>query len=166
MSYADACSLLGPKAKQLLASHSAFDVDLRRNVRFTADSFKMSFKPVSRASVTIQTSDQKKSTLSFDCSQCKTVCEHVGAAFSLILEEKVALGLAAPPDPIEQTEALSNEALVERELAARQKRADDEKMSVRAVDPKKPWTDSRVRSKLSGKTYRVALRGLQRGESY
>ena len=166
LSYADACSLLGPKAKQLLASHSAFDVDLRRNVRFTADSFKMSFKPVSRASVTIQTSVQKKSTLSFDCSQCKTVCDHVGAAVSLILEEKVALGLAAPPDPIEQTEVLSDEALVERELAARQKRADDEKMSVRAVDPKKPWTDYRVRSKLSGKTYRVALRGLQRGESY
>ena len=33
-------------------------------------------------------------------------------------------------------------------------------------DPKEPWTDYVVTSQLSGKTYRVALRGEQRGESY
>ena len=39
-------------------------------------------------------------------------------------------------------------------------------MSVRAVDAAQPWTDYVVRNHLSGKTYRVALRGLEPGDSY
>src|SRR3984893_1014406 len=39
-------------------------------------------------------------------------------------------------------------------------------MAVRAVDPDRPWTDYTVTNRLSGKTYRVALRGLEPGVSY
>ncbi|MBM4002405.1 MAG: hypothetical protein FJ295_03840 [Planctomycetes bacterium] len=31
------------------------------------------------------------------CTRCETACEHIGAVFSLILEEKMTLGLASPP---------------------------------------------------------------------
>ena len=39
-------------------------------------------------------------------------------------------------------------------------------MSVKARDPKRPWTDYLVTNRLSGKTYRVALRGSEAGDSY
>jgi hypothetical protein len=39
-------------------------------------------------------------------------------------------------------------------------------MQVKAMVPGAPWTDYTVASALSGKTYRVALRGMQRGQSY
>jgi hypothetical protein len=32
------------------------------------------------------------------CSRCARACEHVGAALSAVLEDKIALGLADPPD--------------------------------------------------------------------
>jgi len=38
---------------------------------------------------------------------CQGICEHVGAAFALILEEKTALGLARPPDKRPPVESLS-----------------------------------------------------------
>ena len=64
------------------------------------------------------------------CSGCSRPCEHVGAALSLILEEKLTLGLAqAPPDP-RPVEGLSEEALIEQALAERAERARVEKMRV------------------------------------
>jgi superfamily II DNA or RNA helicase len=85
---------------------------------------------------------------------------------SLVLEEKTALGLAAPPAEHSPAEALSEEELVERALSERQERARTERMAVRAGDPARPWTDYAVTNKASGKTYRVALRGTERGEAY
>ncbi len=39
---------------------------------------------------------EARNRLRFNCTACQTLCEHVGAAVSLVLEEKTALGLAAP----------------------------------------------------------------------
>lgn len=166
LSYNDTCKLLGPQAKRLLGSLSSFDMDIQQNVRLTLRRLTISFKPISKAIVTIQYSERSKSYLMFRCSQCDSNCEHIGAAFSLILEEKVALGLAEEPEPFETTSELSDAELIELELAARVKRAEEEKMAVRSTDPDSPWADYRVRSKQSGKTYRVALRGMSRGDSY
>ena len=98
---------------------------------------------------------------------CQRICEHLGAAFSLILEEKTSLGLAAPPpehrSPIE---SLDEDELIERALAERAERARTEKMKVKSIDAGRPWTDYIVTNHLSGKTYRVALRGLEPGDSY
>ena len=92
---------------------------------------------------------------------------HVGATFSLILEEKSALGLAAPPpEPRTPAESLSEDELVERALADRAERAKTEKMKVVAADDTKPWTDYIITSRVSGKSYRVSLRGLETGDSY
>ena len=50
--------------------------------------------------------------------------------------------------------------LIARALADRTERAKIEKMKVQSADPKRPWTDYTVTNRLSGKSYRVALRGL------
>ena len=56
--------------------------------------------------------------------------------------------------------------MLEFALRERQKRAKEEKFRITSADPTKPWTDYTVASALSGKTYRVALRGEERGQSY
>ena len=45
--------------------------------------------------------------LHWSCTACESLCEHVGAAFSLILDEKMALGLSAPPPERVPVESLS-----------------------------------------------------------
>jgi superfamily II DNA or RNA helicase len=84
----------------------------------------------------------------------------------LILEEKLALGLAIPPPDKAPLETLSEEQLVQRALEERAERVRQEKMSLESADPEQVWTDYRVTSQASGKSYRVALRGFRRGESY
>ena len=104
--------------------------------------------------------------MNFRCSSCTTSCEHQGAAFSLILEEKLALGLAAPPPEKVPVESLSDEELVQQAVEERAERAGTEKMRINSLSPRELWTDYTVTNYASGKTYRVALRGWERGESY
>jgi superfamily II DNA or RNA helicase len=84
----------------------------------------------------------------------------------MLLEAKTALGLAAPPPERIPVESLSEEELVARALAEREERARKEKFRMQSSDPRTPWTDYTLTSAASGKTYRVALRGLERGISY
>ena len=84
------------------------------------------------------------------------------AAFSVVLEDKVTLGLAEPPPDVET----GLRGLVECAIAERTERARAEKMSLRATDSTRPWTDYTVTSAESGRTYRVALRSERRGDSY
>jgi len=72
---------------------------------------------------------------------CPTHCEHVGAAVSLILEEKMALGLAAPPVEEMPLEHLNEQQLVERALTERAERARTERFRLKAHDPRQPWND-------------------------
>ncbi|MEX2559540.1 MAG: SNF2-related protein, partial [Pirellulales bacterium] len=99
-------------------------------------------------------------------SCCEVACEHAGAAFSLILEEKLSLGLAAAPTPRVPVESLEEAELVANALAERAERAKGEPMAVKSLDPSRPWTDYTVTNRASGKTYRVALRGVEPGDSY
>ncbi len=116
--------------------------------------------------MTITTMAEAKNRLRFNCTACQTVCEHIGAAVSLVLEEKTALGLAAEPDERRPLETLSEQELLEQALRDRQERAQTEKFRLQSSDPKQPWADYTVTSALSGKTYRVALRGEERGDSF
>jgi hypothetical protein len=63
-------------------------------------------------------------------------------------------------------ESLSEEALVQQALAERQQRAIEEKMHLKSMQPKRLWTDYVITNQASGKSYRIALRGWQPGESY
>jgi superfamily II DNA or RNA helicase len=93
-------------------------------------------------------------------------CDHQGAALSLILEEKLSLGLSAPPPERIPMESLSDEALLKDAIADRTQRAQTEKMRLQSLDPRTLWTDYTLTSQVSGKSYRIALRGWELGESY
>ena len=169
LTYVRACQLLGPEGAQLIRQGSNHDIDVQRDVYLRGDLFRVKFPNASGGKntvATITTMAAANNRLKFNCTACETICEHIGAAVSLVLEEKTSLGLAAPPDENRPTELLSESELVEHALHERQERAKSEKFRVTSSDAAKPWTDYTVASALSGKTYRVALRGEERGQSY
>ena len=172
LSYNQACKLLGPEGKTLIQQGSAYEPeDLDRDVYLGDDLFRFNLRNTGWGDgidpiVTITLMAEEEQRLRFNCTHCATMCEHIGAAVSLILEEKSALGLAAlPPDQIPM-ESLSEDELVAQALAERAERAKEETFRLHSRNSKKPWTDYMISSASSGKTYRVALRGEERGQSY
>ncbi|HVX59478.1 MAG TPA: DEAD/DEAH box helicase [Pirellulales bacterium] len=171
LTFVEACKLLGPQGKKLIQqSANLWDFNIDEDVFLGDDLFRLRF-PGEFADggplvVTITLMAEARQRLHFNCTRCTEACEHVGAAFSLILEDKLALGLAAAPPPRVAVESLSEAELVERALAERAERAKTEKMTIQAADASRPWTDYVVTNRLSGKSYRVALRGVERGDSY
>jgi len=175
LTYAGAVRLLGADGKRLLMEGGKREVNIDEHVYFGDDLLRVSF-PEERvrvagkweptiASVTLMA--DKRDRLHLNCNACDGVCVHLGALFSLVLEDKTALGLAeAPPDLQSPYEMLTEAQLVERALAERRERAQTEPMRVKAEDADIPWTDYVVTNTVSGKSYRVALRGLMAGQSY
>jgi len=163
LTYSQACKLLGPRGGKLIRSGGKYEVDLVEQVAFTKDLFRLN---LGDAVVTIRLDDGRDQRLHIQCSKCNTACLHRGAAVSLILEEKLALGLAAPPPERVPIESLSDEELISQAIEERVERAQTEKMRVKSLDPGELWTDYTVMNHSSGKTYRVALRGWERGESF
>ncbi len=172
LTFQDACKLLGPEGKQLMQkSANRWDFVISEDVYLSADLFRLRFpEPFnddSPLTVTITLMSEAKQRLQYCCNRCETACEHVGAAFAMILEDKLRLGLAAPPPPPRvPVESLGEDELVERALADRRQRAREEKMTIKSTDVDRPWTDYLVTNLLSGKTYRVTLHGLEPGDSY
>jgi hypothetical protein len=163
LTYRQACKLLGPEGPQLIRAGGKYEIDITEQVVLKNDLFRLSLDD---AVVTISLRPERNQRLHFDCSACTTACAHVGAAFSLILEEKLALGLSAPPPERIPVESLSDKELAEQAIADRVERAKSEKMELRSIDSNKLWTDYTITNSSSGKTYRVALRGWERGDSY
>ena len=163
-----ACRMLGPRGPKLIQQGGAHHVDVPSQVYFQGDLFRLRLpaekgKPVV---VTITVRADRPNRMLYNCTVCVGPCHHVGTALSVILEEKVQLGLAAPPPDTNGKVDLSDEQLCAQALAERDDRAQSEKMQTKSLNPSRPWTDYLVTSQLSGKTYRVALRGAERGESY
>jgi superfamily II DNA or RNA helicase len=163
LNFVQACKLLGPDAPRLIRRGGGWEISIDDQVYLGDDLFRLS---LNGAVVTITLIGSTPQRLHWNCTNCTSACEHVGAAFSLILEEKMALGLAAPPPERVPIESLGEEELAQRAVSERQERAKAERMSVRSSDPNVLWTDYFVTNAESGKTYRVALRGWQPGESY
>ncbi|MCC7084268.1 MAG: DEAD/DEAH box helicase [Pirellulales bacterium] len=167
LSFEQACKLLGPEGKKLIVSGSRREINLNDDVYFGGDLLRVTFHgpdgPEAIATLTMAT--HVKDRLAWNCDSCKMACEHVGAVLSTVLEHKTQLGLAAPPDRKPAVEQSDDEATI-RALDERKDRARTEKMKIASSDQAKPWADYAVTSLLSGKTYRVALRGLKPGESY
>ena len=78
----------------------------------------------------------------------------------------MALGLAAPPAERVPLESLSDEQLIVQALNERAERARSEKMVLQSKQPDRLWTDYTITSAASGKTYRLVLRGWERGQSF
>ena len=163
LSFTQACKLLGEDGKRMIQQGGKCDIDIDEDVSMGGDTFRLSLP---NCVVTIALSAEATQRLRWDCTMCSNACEHVGAALSLILEEKSALGLAAPPPERQPVESLSDEELVDQAIEERRERAEGERMRVTSTEAKKLWSDYTVASALSGKTYRVALRGWERYESY
>ena len=171
LTFLDACKLLGPSgAKLIQKGGNLWDIKIDEDVFLGDDLFRLRLPEKTPdgqpLTVSITLMAEARQRLHWNCSQCFHACEHVGAAFSLILEDKLALGLAAPPTPRVPIESLDEDELVAKALAERAERAKIEKMAVRAADAERPWTDYTVTNKTSGKSYRIALRGLEPGVSY
>jgi len=169
LGFLQACKLLGENGKQLIQAGARYEIVIDEQVSSSGEAFRLQLpSPTSTSDVvvTITRADDGRQWLRWSCSACETACEHAGAAFSLILEEKMALGLAAPPPERTPVDSLGEEELVRTAVEERAVRAREEKMKVRSADPGKLWTDYTAISAASGKTYRVALRGEERGASY
>src|SRR5262245_21397027 len=171
LTFLDACKLLGAEGRKLIQKNAnAWDIKIDEHVFLGEDLFRLripgEFESDEPVIVTITLMAEAPQRLCWNCTACDGACEHVGAAFSLILEEKMALGLAAPPKPRVPVESLDEEQLVQRALAERAERARIEKMKVQSADPSRAWTDYTVTNRLTGKSYRVALRGTEPGDSY
>src|SRR5262245_12794161 len=138
LTFLDACKILGPNGSKLIQKHANnWDIDIENDVLLREDQFSVRV-PVTDGpapTVTIKLADDVKKRLHWNCDRCYEACAHVGAVFSLILEEKTALGLAIPPAPRVAIESLDEDELVTRALAERAERARIEKMAVRTADP-------------------------------
>ncbi len=170
LTYARAVPLLGENGAKLIVAGSRREIDLKQQVYNGRDLFRVTFPGTGRgpseAIVTLTLLTMGPDRLHWNCTACKVPCEHVGAAFSLILNQKTALGFAVVPRDEDEVRPTTEEELIHQALAERSQRAQVEKMNVTSADLSTPWADYAVTSALSGKTYRVALRGTARGDSY
>ncbi len=164
LNFKQACKLLGPEGASIIRKGGKYSIELTDDTVYL-DNELFSIK-VHDALVIIRLADDRRNRLFFQCDQCKDLCHHIGAAFSVVLEEKTVLGLARPPDQGEPAESLGEDELIERTLQERKERAQSEPMAVKSAEPLLLWTDYLVTNSLSGKSYRVALRGWDRGQSY
>lgn len=163
LTFARAAKLLGSQGSQLIAAGGKYDIDIATQVEFDRRKFRLA---MNGSAVTLALSASARDRLEWRCDACDVPCEHAGAAFSLILEEKLALGLAGAPPERAPVEGATEDALVAQALAERQERARTERMRLISLDPQQIWTDYTLTNAASGKSYRVALRGWQPGESY
>ncbi len=171
LTYVQACRLLGEEGDKLIQlGGRAFELQSDRDVFLGGDLLRIRVEDneveggVAIASMTLS-SDRKKQ-LALNCDRCDSPCSHLGAALDYLLDAKTVLGLAMPPDEEVPLEHLTPEELRHRMLADREKRAAEEKMKVRSIQPERPWSDYVVTSGGSGRTYRVAIRSLDGEDSY
>src|SRR2546426_11542847 len=172
LSDSETVKLLGSDGRKLLRAGDKWDFRIEEDVFVGEDLFRLKFplatgeSESARVAVTISLMADCYDRLHWHCTACESLCEHIGAAFSLILDEKMTLGLAIPPPERVPVESLSERELIERAIEERRERARAERLTVKSADPKQPWTDYIATSTISGKTYRVAVRGHEPGESY
>ncbi len=172
LTYQQVGKLLGKDAKRLLRPSQKLlqNVEIDRDVYLRGDLFRMTL-PRSDADrtpvrVTITVKSDKLRRLCLNCDTCHGVCTHTAAALAFVLDEKFALGLSDIPKEGTPLEQLKEDDLELRAIAERAVRAKTERFRIVSQDPRVPWTDYVVTSQGSGKTYRVALRGDERGDSF
>jgi superfamily II DNA or RNA helicase len=168
LTFEQACKLLGDDGKKLIIKGSKREI-AADDIYLGGDLLRVTCRsPTGKveAVATLTLRDERRDRLHWNCDHHFRACEHVGAMFSVVLENKVGLGLAAAPPEREPATELTEEELVARAIADRAERAKTERMKVRSANAETPWTDYTVTSLLSGKTYLVSLRGLEPGQSY
>ena len=165
LTYEQACRHLGTEGRRWVQAGGACSIEIDEQVRLQGGRFRLTLPD---AEVVIRLDSGARQRLLITCSACdgRIGCLHTGAALSLILEEKLTLGLSREPDETPPIETMGEGELLRHVLALREERARTERMLLRSSDPKRLWTDYTIASAASGKTYRVALRGTEPGESF
>ncbi|MEZ6128073.1 MAG: DEAD/DEAH box helicase [Planctomycetaceae bacterium] len=171
LTYYQACQMLGDDgAKLIQRGGRKFEVQSDRDVFLGGDLFRVRVEDAELeggvAIVTLTLQSARAKQLQCNCDQCEVPCDHLGAAVEFLLSAKSELGLAMPPDTSVPLENLTEDELLQRAIAERQDRAAKEVMIVRSMNTDRPWVDYVVTSQQSGRSYRVALRGMEAGESY
>jgi hypothetical protein len=169
LTFEAACKLLGPHGKRLLLEGGVLEIetpeDLLVDDREAVVVWDKS-DSARRATARFVLDPSSPSRLRATCTACDGACLHIGGLLSHILENKSGLGLAAAPPEMALVVSNDDAAIVLAALAERRERAKTERMKIRSQDETRPWTDYAVTNLSSGKTYRVALRGEERGISY
>jgi len=171
LTYRAACRLMGDDdGAERLRQGGKFEINVAEQVYLGGDTLRVNVPDPKladgQAIVTVVEKANRPKGLQLNCDHCASRCDHIAAVLGMVLDEKLTLGLSAPPDPSEPIELLTEDELLRRALADREQRAASEPMTVRSLDPQQPWTDYTITSGQSGKTYRVSLRGFEPGQSY
>ena len=148
-----------------MAEGGKFEID-PSDVRLTDKRFTVSFFIPRHYEFWLEEDLGSKLGLKWGSSEGKKCIPEAGAALTYLLDQKTPLGLAKDPEDKIPMELLDEKQLERRMLVERRERALKEKMTVTSKEEKRPWTDYDVFSQESGKTYRVALRGLEMGTSF
>ena len=135
LTFLEAAKLLGPEGKKLIQkSGNLWSFKIEEHAYLGDDLFRLRIPGESvngqPVVVTITLMAEARNRLHWNCTACEGACEHVGAAFSLILEEKTPLGLAAAPPKRVAVASLSEDELIAKALAERLERAKAEKMKL------------------------------------
>ena len=160
-----AIKILSPHGDRLIAEGGKMQIDPSSDIELASNIMRVRI-PSDDARVTIMEDSGSVHKLRVFCSACSGICAHAGAAFSMVLENKDILGLSKSKPVEENFLELTDTELEARELMRRKDRAAMERMRITSADSNKLWTDYTVTNSMSGKSYRVALRGWERGDSY
>jgi len=92
LTYLQAVKLLGDNGKELIIQGGKYEIDIEQQVYFRGDLFQLKIPldgqgNTANASITMMA--EARNRLKWNCTHCNGPCEHVGAALSLILEEKM-----------------------------------------------------------------------------
>src|SRR5208283_3420803 len=135
LTFRKACRLLGAEGERLIRTGGQYDIDIDAQAALHDDAFQFR---MGSALVTITLDKTAAQALCIRCTRCAEPCIHQGAALSLILEDKVALGLAALPPQRVPVENLTGEELIQQAIEERRERASKEKMQFTSADPHSP----------------------------
>lgn len=118
--------------------------------------------------VAVRPDRRQPSGLALSCTACSDGCTHQALALHYLLTYKVELGLMPPTEEalLQLAPEPSPEELLSQAISDRRERARLESMEIRPLTPDVVWSDYLVTSRKSGRSYRVALRGMEPGESY
>ena len=154
--------ILGHNAEKLLREGGTYEIEIENDVELLVDKLK-----VQTNEFCVELKYNEAFPLGLEIkSSTKEASPEVGAVFSLILEEKMSLGLSKPPVERIPIESLSEEELKKQALDDRHERAKKEKINIKSSDKSTPYADYSVTNHTTGKSYRVAFRGFDFGVSY
>ena len=87
LDFLGACKLLGPGGAALIRRGGQLEPDVLTPIPVSATRAVIRIK---RVDVALWLADDRPRRLRWQCSRCESACEHIGAAFSAVLEDKIA----------------------------------------------------------------------------